>query len=99
MVSTYSYYCHPLNLDLLLVYLNPKYLMQVFQPWIQRRRIDYAKHRHVISGVLKHLKMRAIGRLLTNRGEPNREVIDKLVFFLPFALSIKHPYFLLSRSH
>ncbi|KAL1813043.1 hypothetical protein ACET3Z_023108 [Daucus carota] len=51
---------------------------QVFQPWIQRRRIDYAKHRHVISGVLKHLKMRAIGRLLTNRGEPNREVIDKL---------------------
>ncbi|KAL8144955.1 hypothetical protein AgCh_003244 [Apium graveolens] len=53
-------------------------LYQVFQPWIQRRRIDYAKHKHVISGVLKHLKMRALGRLLTDQGEPNREVIEKL---------------------
>lgn len=65
--------------------------MQVFQPWIQRRRIDYAKHKHVISGVLKHLKMRALGRLLNERGEPNREVIEKLVY-LPFALSMKLPY-------
>lgn len=56
-------------------------IMQVFQPWIQRRRIDYAKHKHVISGVLKHLKMRALGRLLTDQGEPNREVIEKLVSF------------------
>lgn len=53
-------------------------LYQVFQPWIQRRRIDYAKHKHVISGVLKHLKMRALGRLLNDQGEPNREVIENL---------------------
>ncbi|GAV64038.1 Na_Ca_ex domain-containing protein/EF_hand_5 domain-containing protein [Cephalotus follicularis] len=53
-------------------------LYQVFQPWIQRRRIAYAKHKHVISGILKHLKMRALGRLLTDDGEPNIEVLHKL---------------------
>ncbi|KAL1817905.1 hypothetical protein ACET3Z_020479 [Daucus carota] len=65
-------------------------LYQVFQPWIQRRRIDYAKHKHVISGVLKHLKMRALGRLLNERGEPNREVIEKLFM----AIDTDHDNFL-----
>ncbi|XP_042486262.1 sodium/calcium exchanger NCL-like [Macadamia integrifolia] len=53
-------------------------LYQIFQPWIQRRRLAYAKHKHVISGLLKHLKMRALGRLLTEDGQPNTEVIRKL---------------------
>lgn len=53
-------------------------LYQVFQPWIQRRRIDFAKHRHVISGVLKQLRMRALGRLLDDDGEPNIDVMQKL---------------------
>lgn len=53
-------------------------IYQVFQPWIQRRKLAFAKHKHVISGVLKHLKMRALGRLLTDQGEPNKEVIEKL---------------------
>ncbi|KAK3198789.1 hypothetical protein Dsin_022204 [Dipteronia sinensis] len=51
---------------------------QVFQPWIQRRRIAYAKHKHVISGILKHLRQRALGRLLNDQGEPNIDVIKKL---------------------
>ncbi|KAK9269560.1 hypothetical protein L1049_001336 [Liquidambar formosana] len=51
---------------------------QIFQPWIQRRRLDYFKHRHVISGILKLLKQHALGRLLTNDGEPDPEVIKKL---------------------
>ncbi|OMO74858.1 Calcium-binding EF-hand [Corchorus capsularis] len=53
-------------------------LYQVFQPWIQRRRLAYAKHKHVISGILKHLKMSALGKLLNDDGEPNTEVIRKL---------------------
>lgn len=36
-------------------------LYQVCQPWIQKRHIAYAKHKHVISGILQHLKMRALG--------------------------------------
>ncbi|KAF3442447.1 hypothetical protein FNV43_RR16363 [Rhamnella rubrinervis] len=53
-------------------------LYQVFQPWIQRRRIAYAKHKHVISGILQHLKNNALGKLLTEDGQPNRDVIHKL---------------------
>ncbi|KAK6134532.1 hypothetical protein DH2020_031702 [Rehmannia glutinosa] len=48
-------------------------LYQVFQPWVQRRKLAYAKHKHVISGILKHLKMRALGKLSTDDGRPNEE--------------------------
>ncbi|KAK8527463.1 hypothetical protein V6N13_085293 [Hibiscus sabdariffa] len=51
---------------------------QVFQPWIQRRRLAFVKHKHVISGILRHLKMHSLGRLLTDDGEPNTEIIKKL---------------------
>ncbi|MBA0771107.1 hypothetical protein Gotri_019628 [Gossypium trilobum] len=51
---------------------------QVFQPWIQRRRLAFAKHKHVISGILRHLKKQAFGKLLTEDGEPNTEIIRKL---------------------
>ncbi|KAG5546164.1 hypothetical protein RHGRI_018366 [Rhododendron griersonianum] len=54
-------------------------LYQVFQPWIQIRRIAFAKHKHVISGILKHLKQRALGRLLRDDGTPNEDVIAKFV--------------------
>ncbi|KAL3849243.1 hypothetical protein ACJIZ3_011125 [Penstemon smallii] len=53
-------------------------LYQVFQPWVQRRRLAYAKHKHVISGILKHFKMRALGKLATEDGKPNLEVLTKL---------------------
>lgn len=53
-------------------------LYQVFQPWIQRRRLEYAKLKHVISGILRHAQNEALGRLLTDDGEPNVHVIRKL---------------------
>lgn len=53
-------------------------LYQVFQPWIQRRRLAFAKHKRVISGILKHLKMRALGRLCNDDGTVNTEVLRKL---------------------
>ncbi|MED6218770.1 hypothetical protein PIB30_029738 [Stylosanthes scabra] len=51
---------------------------QVFQPWIQRRKLEYVRHKHVILGFLRHLKQRSLGRLLKENGEPDREVIAKL---------------------
>ncbi|CAL0326525.1 unnamed protein product [Lupinus luteus] len=62
------------SICLLIVYC----LYQVFQPWIQRRKLSYVKHKHVILGLLKHLKQRALGRLLTENGEPNIKIIEKL---------------------
>lgn len=53
-------------------------LLQVFQPWIQKRRIEYAKQKQLISGILKLVKMHALGRLFTDDGEPNIDVIQKL---------------------
>ncbi|KAH6788715.1 sodium/calcium exchanger family protein / calcium-binding EF hand family protein [Perilla frutescens var. frutescens] len=53
-------------------------LYQVFQPWVQKRKLDYIKHRHVMSGILKHLKKHALGRLCTEEGRPNVEVLSKL---------------------
>ena len=66
-----------------------KWNLQVFQPTIQRRRIAYAEHKHVVSGILKHLKQHALGRLLNDQGEPNIEVIKKLVF-VPLKLCPLH---------
>ncbi|XP_050216737.1 sodium/calcium exchanger NCL [Mercurialis annua] len=51
-------------------------LYQVFQPWIQRRRLAFVKHKHVISGILKHLS--GLGKFLTDDGQPNKAVMQKL---------------------
>ncbi|XP_020097359.1 uncharacterized protein LOC109716367 isoform X2 [Ananas comosus] len=53
-------------------------LYQIFQPWIQRRRLAYAKHKHVISGILRHAQMETLGRLLYDDGTPNVSIIKKL---------------------
>ncbi|XP_038708614.1 sodium/calcium exchanger NCL-like isoform X1 [Tripterygium wilfordii] len=53
-------------------------LYQVLQPWIQKRKIAYAKHKQVVSGVLKELKMHSLGKILMDNGEPDVDVIKKL---------------------
>ncbi|XP_040987381.1 sodium/calcium exchanger NCL-like [Juglans microcarpa x Juglans regia] len=53
-------------------------LYQVLQPWIQKRKISYVKHKRVVLGLLRHLRDRAVGRLLRDNGEPNEEGIKKL---------------------
>uniref|UniRef100_A0A0A8Y2F1 EF-hand domain-containing protein n=1 Tax=Arundo donax TaxID=35708 RepID=A0A0A8Y2F1_ARUDO len=53
-------------------------LYQVFQPWIQRRKLAYAKHKHVISGILRHAQQQSLGRLLNKDGTPDESVIRKL---------------------
>uniref|UniRef100_A0A804QJT3 EF-hand domain-containing protein n=1 Tax=Zea mays TaxID=4577 RepID=A0A804QJT3_MAIZE len=50
----------------------------LYQPWIQRRKLAYAKHKHVISGILRHAQMQSLGRLLNDDGTPNEQVIRKL---------------------
>ncbi|KAJ0733622.1 putative EF-hand domain, calcium/proton exchanger, sodium/calcium exchanger membrane region [Helianthus annuus] len=53
-------------------------IYQVVQPKLQRRRLAFAKHKHVKSRILKYLKMRALGRLLDDHGKPNSDVLEKL---------------------
>ncbi|KAJ0102105.1 hypothetical protein Patl1_04774 [Pistacia atlantica] len=53
-------------------------IYQVFHPWIKKRRLAYAKQNLLMSGFLKHLRKHALGRLLNDRGEPDKDVIKKL---------------------
>ncbi|RZC46632.1 hypothetical protein C5167_039581 [Papaver somniferum] len=48
----------------------------VFQPWIQRRKLAYAKHKHVMSGILRHLDLE--NKLMTDDYSPNIDIIKKL---------------------
>ncbi|XP_021989277.1 sodium/calcium exchanger NCL [Helianthus annuus] len=63
-----------LSVSLLIAYC----LYQVYQPTLQKRHLDFAKHKHVRSRILKYLKKRALGRLVDSNGEPNQEVLLKL---------------------
>ncbi|KAK9078213.1 hypothetical protein SSX86_002270 [Deinandra increscens subsp. villosa] len=63
-----------LSVSLLVAYC----LYQVYQPTLQKRHLDFAKHKHVRSRILKYLKMRALGRLIDSHGEPNRDILLKL---------------------
>ncbi|XP_077251163.1 sodium/calcium exchanger NCL1-like [Tasmannia lanceolata] len=67
-----------ISLTVSIVFLLSYCLYQIFQPWIQRRKLAYARHKHVISGMLKHWQRDALGKLLTDTGEPNYPVIKKL---------------------
>uniref|UniRef100_A0A7N2MCA1 EF-hand domain-containing protein n=1 Tax=Quercus lobata TaxID=97700 RepID=A0A7N2MCA1_QUELO len=53
-------------------------IVHVLQPWIQDRKISYVKHKHVILAFLRHLKKRALGRLLNENGDPDKGNIAKL---------------------
>ncbi|KAG6480170.1 sodium/calcium exchanger NCL2-like [Zingiber officinale] len=53
-------------------------LYQIVQPWIQKRRLEYAKYRLVISGILRLPHIQALGQLIDDRGNPNLRVIEKL---------------------
>ncbi|WOL00758.1 hypothetical protein Cni_G09471 [Canna indica] len=53
-------------------------IYQVFQPWIQKRRLAYAKHKHVISGILRHAQMQSLGKLMDDAGNPNIGILKKL---------------------
>ncbi|XP_077226814.1 sodium/calcium exchanger NCL1-like [Tasmannia lanceolata] len=66
------------SLIISIVFLLSYCLYQVFQPWIQRRKLAYAKHKHVISGILRHWQKSTMGKLLTDAGEPNVDLIEKL---------------------
>lgn len=67
-----------IGLVISLVMLISYCVYQVFQPWIQVRRLDYVKHKRVMTGFLKHLNKSASGKLFYPDGSPNNEFIDKV---------------------
>jgi hypothetical protein len=77
----------------ILIYISPLtnfciFDKQIFQPWIQRRKLEYSRLKHVMSGLLKHAQMHTFGRLIDDDGRPNVSVIEKYATGLQFAFSL-----------
>eukprot|EP01018_Ginkgo_biloba_P000152 Gb_27008 [translate_table: standard] len=53
-------------------------MYQVLEPWIQKRRMEYAKHKHMISVILNVMQKEKWGRLLRDDGQPDFSVIDRI---------------------
>ncbi|XP_042061109.1 sodium/calcium exchanger NCL-like [Salvia splendens] len=53
-------------------------LYQVFQPWIQKRKLSYVKHKHVMAGILKHFDSGPLGKLCNADGTANKVVLKKI---------------------
>jgi Ca2+/Na+ antiporter len=58
-------------------FLISYFLYQVFRQKIQRRRLAYAKHKHVVLGILKHYTS-TLGRLRNEDGTPNKDILKRL---------------------
>ncbi|RZC48117.1 hypothetical protein C5167_041075 [Papaver somniferum] len=54
------------------------FLYQVFQPWIQVRRLEYVKLEYIMTNFLKHAEKQAAGKLLAEDGSPNFLIIEGL---------------------
>ncbi|KAL3508727.1 hypothetical protein ACH5RR_028128 [Cinchona calisaya] len=63
-----------ISVTFLLIYFS----YQIFQPWIQKRRLDYIRHDHLVVDILAHVQNHTIGRLLTKKGAPNVPAIRRL---------------------
>ncbi|GER53822.1 calcium-binding EF-hand family protein [Striga asiatica] len=49
-----------------------------FEPSIQKRRLMYIKHEHLVVDVLNHIQSQTTGKLLTKNGSPNVSTIKRL---------------------
>ncbi|KAL2483574.1 sodium/calcium exchanger family protein/calcium-binding EF hand family protein [Forsythia ovata] len=70
--------CILITLVVSIIFLISYFFYQVFQPWIQKRRLLYIKHEHLVVDVLKHVQNQTMGRVLTENGSPNLLAIRRL---------------------
>ncbi|XP_057795924.1 sodium/calcium exchanger NCL2-like [Salvia miltiorrhiza] len=61
-----------------IIFLLSYFFYQFFQPWIQKRRLLYIKHDHLVVDILKHVQNQTQGSLLTDNGSPNVSTIRRL---------------------
>ncbi|BFG29106.1 hypothetical protein CerSpe_153800 [Prunus speciosa] len=54
------------------------FIYQIFHPWVQKRRLEFVKHGHLVSSILQHVQKHALGRVLTVKGAPNLYAIRRL---------------------
>lgn len=51
--------------------------MQMFEPWIQDRQLEYVKHERLVVDILKHVQQHTVGKLINEDGAPNESAIRR----------------------
>ncbi|KAL8237909.1 hypothetical protein R6Q59_018990 [Mikania micrantha] len=64
----------PVSVTFLLVY----FIYQVFEPSIQKRRLSYVKHEHLVLDILKHIQENTAEKILNEDGLANLHAIKRL---------------------
>ncbi|KAL9366734.1 hypothetical protein Peur_037933 [Populus x canadensis] len=54
------------------------FFYQIFEPWIQKRRLEYVKYNEGLLRILQLLQEHALGIILTGDGAPNINAIQRL---------------------
>ena len=62
------------------ILLNVYITLQIFEPWIQKRRLEFVKHKNLILSILQHVQNHALGNILTADGAPNVNAIKRSGF-------------------
>ncbi|XP_061348954.1 sodium/calcium exchanger NCL1-like [Gastrolobium bilobum] len=60
------------------IFLILYFIYQVFEPSVQKRRLEYLKHDHLIARILQHVQKNTLQRILTKNGTPNVSAIRRL---------------------
>ncbi|RDY04255.1 Sodium/calcium exchanger NCL2, partial [Mucuna pruriens] len=60
------------------IFLLLYFAYQIFEPWVQKRRLEYVKHDHLILKILQHVQKNTLQRILTKNGSPNVSAIRRL---------------------
>ncbi|KAL3652602.1 hypothetical protein CASFOL_002283 [Castilleja foliolosa] len=67
-----------ITLAVSIMFLMCYFFYQLFEPSIQKRRLMYIKHEHLVVDVLSHIQNQTRGKLLTENGSPNVSTIRRL---------------------
>ncbi|KAL2331382.1 hypothetical protein Fmac_018963 [Flemingia macrophylla] len=82
--SLFQFSSRPTNVTLSIalvitsIFLFLYFVYQVFEPWIQKRRLEYVKHDHLILKILRHVQKNTLQRILTKNGTPDVSAIRRL---------------------
>nr|KYP51400.1 hypothetical protein KK1_026834 [Cajanus cajan] len=60
------------------IFLFVYFVYQIFEPWVQKRRLEYVKHDHLILKILQHVQKNTLQRIFTKNGTPNVSAIRRL---------------------
>lgn len=67
-----------LNRHVIRLFMPFIFVDQVFQPWIQKRRLEYVRLKLVVSGILRHFESKLLTKLTKEDGTPDTVAISEL---------------------